>query len=232
MRDSYEMILWAKANENKLGIQTRQVFDILTILNEVPYLKPKYLTAYKKGDIEEFKLTVENVEKLIIKEKDRKYPELGSRISFFTSLEDEEAVSISIQIGVSENKFNNTIVIDLNYDYKNEKIEMFDELSNIFKKLVGIFNPYYGCITSESVIDVFDLYYDDLRNSPTSIFDINYWGEDLISKLAINRIKNKVFECVKLNKGYYIRLQKEPLDILNTEHVFGGCTSTVVHLLL
>lgn len=82
-----------------------------------------------------------------------------------------------------------------------------------------IFNPYYGCITSESVIDVFDLYYDDLRNSPTSIFDINYWGEDLISKLAINRIKNKVFECVKLNKGYYIRLQKEPLDILNTEHV-------------
>lgn len=219
MLDTYTMILWAKANENKIDVQTKQVFDILSVLRKVPYLNPKYLTAGKKKDITEFELTLDNIEKLILKKRDRQFEELGSRISFFTSLDDSEAAGISINIGVSKAKFQNTIVIDLNSDYKNQAIENFDELSEIFKELVVVFNPFYGCITSRSNRNMFDTYYNKTNNSPTSIFDINFWGEQIVNNLPISKIQEKVYECVKMSRGYYIRLQKEPIDVWDKKHV-------------
>lgn len=219
MIDTYTMILWAKANDNKIDTQAKQVFDILTTLIQVPYLRPKYLTAYKKNDTTEFELTLDNVEKLITKKRDKQFEELGSRISFFTSLNDDESVGISISIGVSKAKFQNTIVLDLNFDYKEQSLKKFDELSVIFKKLVSVFTPFYGCITSRSNGSMFDTYYDKTNNSVTSIFDINYWGEDIINNLPISEIQEKVFECIEINRGYYIRLQKEPVNISNINHM-------------
>lgn len=45
MFDNYNMILWAKANENDLDAQAKQIFDVLTLLNRIDYLKPGYLTV-------------------------------------------------------------------------------------------------------------------------------------------------------------------------------------------
>ena len=85
MIDTYTMILWAKANNNKIDTQTKQVFDILSTLSQVSYLRPKYLTANRKKNTTEFELTLDNVEKLITKKRDKQFEELGSKISFFTS---------------------------------------------------------------------------------------------------------------------------------------------------
>jgi len=215
MDDTYTMILWARANHDGTGAQARQVFDMLTILSQVPYLRPKYLTANKKKDVTEFEATLENIEELIMKRRDKKFPQLGSKISFFTSLEDGEASGISICTGVSEDKFLNTVVLDLNVDYKELETERFDELCKVFKQLVGIFRPFYGCIASRSNGDRFDAYYDKAGNCPVSVFDVNYWGEEAASKLAVSSIQGKVFECVEMGNGYYIRLQKEPIDSSN-----------------
>lgn len=219
MIDTYTMILWAKANNNKIDTQTKQVFDILSTLSQVSYLRPKYLTANRKKNTTEFELTLDNVEKLITKKRDKQFEELGSKISFFTSLNDDESVGISISIGVSKAKFQNTIVLDLNFDYKEQSVEKFDELSEVFKKLVSVFAPFYGCITSRSNSSMFDTYYDKINNSPTSIFDINYWGEGIVNDLPISEIRKKVFECIEINSGYYIRLQKEPINISNINHM-------------
>lgn len=170
MIDTYTMILWAKANNNGIDTQAKQVFDILNTLSQVPYLRPKYLTAYQKKDTTEFELTLENIEKLITKKRDKQFEELGSKISFFTSLNDNDSVGISISIGVSKAKFQNTVVLDLNIDYKEQSVKKFDELSEIFKKLVIVFAPFYGCITSRSNGSMFDTYYDKTNNTPTSIF--------------------------------------------------------------
>ena len=205
MIDTYTMILWAKANNNKIDTQTKQVFDILSTLSQVSYLRPKYLTANRKKNTTEFELTLDNVEKLITKKRDKQFEEFGSKISFFTSLNDDESVGISISIGVSKAKFQNTIVLDLNFDYKEQSVEKFDELSEVFKKLVSVFAPFYGCITSRSNSSMCDTYYDKINNSPTSIFDINYWGEDIVIDLPISEIRKKVFECKEINSGYYIR---------------------------
>lgn len=219
MIDTYTMILWAKANNNGIDTQAKQVFDILNTLSQVPYLRPKYLTAYQKKDTTEFELTLENIEKLITKKRDKQFEELGSKISFFTSLNDNDSIGISISIGVSKAKFQNTVVLDLNIDYKEQSVKKFDELSEIFKKLVIVFAPFYGCITSRSNGSMFDTYYDKKNNTPTSIFDINYWGIDIINNLPISEIQEKVFECIEMNRGYYLRLQKEPVNISNIDHI-------------
>lgn len=219
MMDVYTMILWAKANEQKLDVQARQVFDVLTHLSKVDYLKPRYLTAKKKKDAEEFELSIENLKRLIIKKRDKQFGQLGSRISFFTSLDDNSSAGISMCIGVSEKRFQNTFAVDVNLDYKKGNIDKFDGLSEVFKEMIDIFDPFYGCITSKSVSDMFDTYYNKISGLPTSIFDINYFGEDICDELEIDKIEKEVFECTKLNHGYYIRLQREPIDILNTEHI-------------
>lgn len=219
MVDTYTMILWAKANNDKLDIQAKQVFKILNILNQISYLKPRYLSAYKKKDIIDFKLTLDNVERLIIQKKDKHFTELGSKFSFFTSLNDENSAGISISIGVSKPGFQNNIVIELNTDYKEKKVEEFDELADVFKKLVVISEPFYGCIASQSNCSMFGAYYNKKANLPTSVFDINYWGEEIINSLPIYKIDDKVYECEKIGKGYYLRLQKEAINTLNIKHM-------------
>lgn len=219
MIDVYTMILWAKANEQSLDAQAQQVFDVLTCLSKVDHLKPRYLTAKKKNDAKEFELSIENLKGSIIKKRDKRFEQLGSRISFFTSLDANSSAGISICIGVSEKRFQNTIVVDMDLDHKKESIDKFDGSSEVFKEMIDIFDPFYGCITSKSVSNMFDTYYDKISDLPTSIFDINYFGEDICDKLEIDKIKKEVFECTKLNHGYYIRLQKEPIDVLNAEHI-------------
>lgn len=220
MIDTYTMILWAKANDNKLDIQTNQVYRILTILNQISYLKPRYyLTAYKKENIKEFELTLDNVKKMIIQKRDKQFTELGSKFSFFTSLDDEESVGISISTGVSKPGFQNNIVIELNTNYKERKIEEFERLADIFKKLVVVSKPFYGCIASASNYSLFSTYYNKNTNLPASIFDINYWGGEIINNLPIHRILDRVYEYEKIGEGYYIRLQKDVIDTLNINHM-------------
>lgn len=80
-------------------------------------------------------------------------------ISFFTSLDANSSAGISICIGVSEKRFQNTIVVDMNVVHK-------------------------GCIASKSVSDMFGTYYNKISDLPTLIFDINYLGGDVsVTKL-------------------------------------------------
>lgn len=220
MIDTYTMMLWAKPKENSIDIQAKQIFDILTALSKVDYLKPRYQAVHRKKDAVEFDLTLENVSNLIINKKDKQFPNLGSLISFFTSLNDNDSAGISISVGVSNPKFINSIVINLNWDYKKLDIEKFDELVLLFKELINLFQPFYGCITSKSNSDMFDEYYNDTSNTPSSILDVNYLGKDTIKNLRISDKKLKeIYEYEIIDDGYYIRLQKEPIDISNIKHI-------------
>lgn len=129
------MILQAKANENDLDAQAKQIFDVLTLLNRIDYLKPRYLTVSRKRDVKDFELSLDNVKNLIYRSNDKVIPDLGSRFSFFSSLNDSESVGISISIGVSNLKFSNTLVINLNTDIKDKAAVSYDELANLFLKI-------------------------------------------------------------------------------------------------
>lgn len=220
MIDTYKMILWTRAKEDSIDSQVDQLFNILMALNKVNYLMPKYQTVRRKKDAVEFVLTKENVRNLIITKKDKKFSDLGSLISFFTSLNDKNSAGISISIGVSNPKFINNITIDLNWDYKHLELEKYDELELLFKDLIAQFNPFYGCVVSRSSREKYDEYYDDISNKPCSIFDMNFWGNEIVENLKIDEeIASKVYEYKQINDGYFIRLSKEPLDMLDTNHM-------------
>lgn len=220
MIDVYTMILWSRANKSSIESQVKQVFDVLSILSEVDYLTPKYLTANRKKDAKEFKVSLENVKDVILKNQDKQFIELGSRLSFFTTKNDNEAVGISIAIGISNPKFLNTVVIKINEDIKKCRKICLDELAYAFRKMVKICKPFYGCITCKSNRNMYGDYYNDDKDIPNSIFDINYWGRDIVDHLMISEeILSKVYEYEEIDKGYYIRLLKEPIDITNREHI-------------
>lgn len=220
MIDTYKMILWARPTEESIDKQAEQLFSILMALNQIEYLKPKYQTVRRKKDAIEFDLTLENVKRLITNKRDKQFPDLGSSISFFTSLKDNESACISISIGVSNLKFINNIVIDLNWDYKKMELKKFEELEGLFKTLIIQFKPFYGCIASKSCRDNYDEYYDDINCKPKAFFDMNFWGHEIMKNLKMdNEVLSKVYEYDEVSDGYYIRILKEPFNTLDSKHM-------------
>lgn len=214
------MILWARPKEESIDNQAEQVFNILMALNQIEYLKPKYQTVRRKKDAVEFDLTLENVKELITNKRDKQFPDLGSIIGFFTSLNDNESAGISITIGVSNHKFINSIVIDLNWDYKKMEFKKFDELEGLFKTLIIQFKPFYGCVVSKSCKDNYDKYYDYINKKLKAIFDMNFWGHEILKELKMDdEVLSKVYKYDEISDGYYIRLLKEPFNTLNTKHM-------------
>lgn len=135
-------------------------------------------------------------------------------------MNDNESVGISITVGVSNPKFLNSLVINFNIDIKKQKNISFDELADVFKELINVCTPFYGCFTCKSNRNMYNGYYDDGINVPNSIFDLNFWGKKVISKLAVNEeMFSGVYEYEKMKGGYYIRLQKDPVDTTNTQHM-------------
>lgn len=217
--DTYAMILWSRAKESSIESQANQMFGALSILNKVDYLRPKYLTAYRKKDAKEFELSFKNVRNIILKERDRQFMDLGSRVSFFTSMNDNESVGISMSVGISNPRFVNTVVINLT-DIKTEKMVSYHKMADIFKRLVEVCNPFYGCIACDKNKNMFNGYYNQEKDIPTSIFDINYWGRDIVSHLEIREeVLSKVYEYEEIDGGYYIRLLKEPIDVTKRKHI-------------
>lgn len=220
MIDTYEMILWANPKENSLDDQAEQLFNILMALYKIDYLKPKYQTVRRKKDAVEFDLTLENVKNLIARKKNKQFPDLGSIISFFTSLNDNESVGISITTGVSNLKFQNTLIINFNTDLKENKIVTYDELTDLFKIMVKIFNPFYGCITCKSNRNLFGGYFDNDNKKPYSIFDVNYWDMSIVNKLnPISKYSSQIYEFEEIDCGIFLRLQKELINVSNINHV-------------
>ena len=220
MIDVYTMILWARPKECSIEYQAALVFNILMTLKKIDYLNPKYETVYRKKDAVEFDLTLENVKALIERNTDKQFPDLGSLIGFFTSLNDDESAGISISIGVSNLKFVNSIVISLNWDYKKMCAEKYDELEWLFKELIIQFKPFYGFIASKSNKNKYDEYYDDINNKPVAIFDMNFWSNEIIKGLKINdKILLNFYEHDEIGDGIFTRLLKEPFNILDPKHI-------------
>ena len=189
------------------------VYEILQKLNEYNLFNTLFLPAKRKKDIKVFELTKENVKITILKNKDKKFPNLGSELSFFTSLEDDESLSINISVGKFNTRLNNTMVISLPI---NITLEKSMECIELFKDLVKLYDAYYACITSNENIKIYNDWYNYNDNVPKAVFWINYWGNDIANRLSINKLENNGLKCDKIGDGYFVRLQEEPVD---TEHL-------------
>ena len=220
MIDVFKIILWARSNNDDLDLQVQKVFDVLTVLSKVNYLNPKYLQVWRKKDAVEYNLTLENIKKLVIKNSDKQFPDLGSSVGFFTSLNDDEAVGIMVSVGNSNPRFFNSIVINIRSENDRIELSKYEEIVGVFKQLVNIFNPYFGCIMSSFNRKMYEGIFSNANNFPYTIYGVNYFNLDTIEKLKINKVViDKLYEYEKIKDGYFIRLQKESIDTFNEEHI-------------
>lgn len=49
-------------------------------------------------------------------------------------------------------------------------------------------------------------YYDDEKQVPNAISNLNYWDRSIINKLySIDTVHSKLYKFEEINNGYYIR---------------------------
>lgn len=216
MIDRNKIIIWAKPREETFEEQIELSWSILKKIQQYKLFTSLMLPAKSKKDVQNFEVTKKNVEYLIKANRDKKFPDIGSELVFFTSLNDEESASISFSVGKSNINLINALVISLpvNFAQKNciEYIELFNEL-------IILYDSYYACITSDANLNLYNEWYNHQKNIPEVVFWINYWNQDMISNTTIKKIKSKVYECKSMYNGYYIRLQEVPIDVLNIDHI-------------
>ena len=211
MTDYYEMNIWSRNYEDSFERQVERVYDSLLEMEKIEDLKPRYLTAMSKESAIEFELTKKNITQLIDVKTDKKFPQLGAEISFFTSKDDEKICGIRFSMGKKSTRFVNSITVNIDFlNLHNDEVKR-NQIIDLFNKLIKINDAFYGCIVDNANHNLYDGYYDHSKKLPKSVFWVNYWGEEITNRLpqqgiAVDNIEEGVYQLEQRDNGYFIRL--------------------------
>ena len=211
--DYYEMEIWSRNYEDNFEEQVNRVYNSLLEMNKIENLEPKYLTAMSKESAPEFELTRENVEQLIKRHTDKKFPELGANFGLFTSKDDNKICGIGFSTGIKKQIFVNSVTINISFMNLQYDIAKRNQIISLLNKLVEINEAFYACIFDNTNYNLYDGYYNHTTKLPKSVFWVNYWGNEIIDRLpkenlAIENIKDEVYQLRRGEKGYFIRLSE------------------------
>ena len=217
MKDRYKMIIWAKAETKLLKEQVDSSYAILNTLKKYGLFDALLLPNSKKERIKMFDIEKKNIESLILIKQDKKFPDLGSQLSFFTSLNLEESWRIDFSVGRSNVKFKNVMTISFPVNCTLLQMGQYTEL---LKDLVELYKAFYACIASNMNLNLYEDWYDYKNQIPKVVFWENYWGNGIINKIRINdELFKSVYKYKRVEDGIFIRLQDKPINVLDSEHV-------------
>lgn len=205
MLQRYKIILWKNPEDNNkefddIAIET---YNTLLVFQKFPhYLRPNYVTSTQKNDAvvanwdyEEFKNTLKcNVNK----EGNIVFEELGYRISYFSDMDDEKSCGISLKVGNKDQRFVNTMIVDLPIIFdlcNNNNIEI---IKSLFEMLVFEFKPYWGCVLNRALTRKYGKYVKD--GLPSTIHWINYWSDEIINKFGADRLDDFIKKSKTVSK--------------------------------
>ncbi len=221
--ETFTMILWAEPREEDFDKTVNTVYEILKELNEYgSEIAPNFMTAKRKRDAVPFNLNKQSISEILKKrtnkERGIEFPDLGCTISFFSSMHNDESCNIRMKIGVSNQRFKNTLVIHLSpyFSGYNHRILEFEEL---FKNCIKILDPFWACVSNDQNIEMYgDNYW--VHDKPSTIHWLNYFNKDVSDKLEVEKvIVTKDICAEKFLKGYIIKLQKEIISVENKMHI-------------
>ena len=209
--DYYELTIWSRNYEDTFERQVERAYDSLVEMSKVEHLVPRYLVATSKESAPDFELTKENLKLLMESRTDKKFPEIGEEMSFFTSKDDDKICGIRLSTGKKKNLFVNSITIDIAFMDLAHDAEKREQLINLFRKLIEINDAFYGCVLDNTNYNLYDGYYDHTSKLPKSVFWLNFWGEEVINllpqkELSLDKIRNEIYQLEQYGKGYFIRL--------------------------
>lgn len=217
MIQRHSFILWAKATNEDFKVSLNKVHELLLALKDFgPQLSPNYITAKRKKNALNFDWYIETLEELLKKGVNKEgktiFPELGYRLSFFSSLKDDDSAGISILIGASNPIITNTFVVNLPLSSPiYGSYEVNKRLISLFKKCIVVFNPFWACIGNGVNIRRYDGYWAD--KLPTAIHWVNYFGNEVSKTFEETKIKSApIYTKEKFHSGYLLVLKDEPIN--------------------
>lgn len=225
MGQRHSIILWKKAEEeNKDFLQiAKEAYGVMKLFQDYPQeLRPSYLTVKTKKEIEVFDWSFENfsrvLKKGINKDGENTFEDLGYAISFFSAMDEKDSCTFQMRAGNKNEKFYNTLIINLplSLDVYNEKIA--EEISILFKKLMQAYIPYWGCISNKLLSRKYGKLMES--NLPTTVHWLNYWSEDTIRTIGMEKILRIVDEnpLVTFKSGIF-SIKDTALDVNKEEDI-------------
>ena len=238
MIQRHSIILWRKAEKEDKSFEeiSKEAYEVLDLFQYCSQeLRPNYLTAKTKKDIRKFDWNYENfseqLKKGVNKEDEVVFKELGYSISFFSSMDEKNACAFSLTAGNKYEKINNVLIVDLPLSYNLYEKETADIISDLFGKLVQVYKPFWGCISNRALSRKYGKFLEG--NLPTTVHWINYWSEDIIGTIGMEKIQNLIdkntmgtFKNGILSiKDTALNVEKEQdvkLHVEMHEHLFGS----------
>ena len=216
----FKMIVWSRLKNIGIDDMADIAYKMLYLLKSYgDELDPKYLTERKKTLAKEFVLDRESTKLLLERKVDKEglklFNQLTSRISFFSSMEDDRSSGISIGIGNCGQMFNNTCVVNLPEGFSG-LADKRKEFIFLFKQLVDVFEPYYGFVSNNSNKQYGDAFW--LNDKPTYVHWINYYDTITAEKIGLKSVLS-IKGVEKLRNGYFFTLQDDPIDVTNLQHI-------------
>ncbi len=217
MIQRHSLILWANPSNEDFHVSLAKANNLLLALKEFgPEIAPNYITSKRKKDALNFDWNANTLEELlkkgINKEGNNQFLDLGYRMSFFSSLREDDSASISLLVGASNSCTTNSLIVNLPLTLPvYESSDINDKLISTFKECVEIFDPFWACIGNNVNVRRFDGYWrDDL---PTAIHWVNYFGNGICKIFGDKKIESAPTSSIeKFHLGYIVKLKDSPLN--------------------
>ena len=197
MIQRHSIVLWKKAEKKDKDFEkiAKETFEVLKLFQEFPQeLRPNYLTAKTKEDVKEFDWKYENFRNILKKGTNREgeniFEDLGYSISFFSSLNGQDSCGFEIIAGNKNEKFYNVLIVNLPLSFNFYDKKTADIVMSLFEKLTQSYMPYWGCVSNKALSRKYGKFLEG--NLPTTVHWINYWSENIVRTIGIEKIQNMV----------------------------------------
>lgn len=224
MVQRHSLILWSNANNEDFEISLRKANELLLTLKKFGLeLSPNYITAKRKKDAKIFDWSTETLAELlkrgINKEGKIIFSDLGYRVSFFSSLKEDDSAAINLLVGVSNPNFTNKFIVNLPLSlpiYDDNQVN--ERLITVFKECIKILNPFWACIGNSTNLRRYDGYWNE--KLPTSIQWVNYFDNEISQMFGENIIKTSpIISKEKFHLGYFLVLKNQPINDDNEKDI-------------
>jgi len=158
------------------------------------------------------------LKKGINKEGENIFEDLGYSISFFSSMHEQNSCAIEVRAGNKNEKFHNTLIISLPLSLNLYDKKIADRIMDLFEKLVEAYTPYWGCISNKALSRKYRKFLEG--NLPTTVHWMNYWSEDIIYTVGMEKIKKVVDGNFMISfKNGILAIKDTALDVDKEEDI-------------
>lgn len=223
MLQKHSMILWRKAERSDKRFEeiAKETYKVVDLFQNYPQeMRPNFLTGKTQKDVKEFEWNYENfcnvLKKGINKEGENIFEDLGYAVSFFSSMDEKESYGFQIEAGNKNERFYNTLIINLPLSLNLFEKKNCEKITRLFEELALVYKPFWGCVSNNALSRRYGRFLEG--NLPTTVHWVNYWSEDIVETIGMEKIQKVVDgnPMISFQKGIFL-IKDKALDVNKEE---------------